>query len=47
MYSWRIYLVMSHSENFVGHTGVQEVFDISWCGENTHKVSLLMISVFV
>lgn len=30
---------MSHSENFVGHTSVQEVFDVIWCGEATHKMS--------
>jgi len=29
---------MSHSENFVGHTGVQEVFDVIWSGETTQKV---------
>ena len=29
---------MSHSENFVGHTSVQEVFDVIWSGETAHKV---------
>jgi hypothetical protein len=29
---------MSHSENFVGHTSVQEVFDVIWSGETTQKV---------
>ncbi len=33
-----IYLVMSHSEHFVGHTSVQEVFDAIWRGETTQKV---------
>ncbi len=28
---------MSHSENFVGHTTVQEVFDAIWCGETRIK----------
>lgn len=31
-------LVMSHSENFVGHTSVQEVFDNIWSGETIRKV---------
>lgn len=31
-------LVMSQSENFVGHTSVQEVFDEIWSGEKTYKV---------
>lgn len=30
--------ILSHSENFVGHTSVQEVFDVIWRGETTHKV---------
>jgi hypothetical protein len=34
-----IYLVLSHSENFVGHTSVQEVFDVTWNGETAHKVN--------
>ena len=33
-------LVMSHSEDFVGHTSVQEVFDVIWSGESAHKVML-------
>jgi hypothetical protein len=32
---------MSHSENFVGHTSIQEVFDVIWAGETTQKVLLL------
>jgi hypothetical protein len=32
---------MSHSENFVGHTTVQEVFDAAWHGETTNKVILI------
>ncbi len=32
------YLVMSHSEDFVGHTSVQEVFDVIWTGKTAHKV---------
>ncbi len=35
------YLVMSHSENFVGHTSVQEVFDLIWSGETNQKVILI------
>ncbi|CAF3882050.1 unnamed protein product [Rotaria sp. Silwood2] len=30
--------IMSHSENFVGHTSVQEVFDIIWSGKTTQKI---------
>ena len=29
---------MSRSEDFVGHTSVQEVFDVIWSGETTQKV---------
>lgn len=32
-------LVMSHSEDFVGHTSVQEVFDVIWSGETMQKVN--------
>jgi hypothetical protein len=32
---------MSHSENFIGHAGVQEVFDAIWCGEKHYKVNLI------
>jgi hypothetical protein len=31
---------MSHSENFVGHTSVQEVFDVIWSGETNEKVNI-------
>ena len=37
------YLVMSHSENFVGHTSVQEVFDVIWNGKTAHKVIYIYI----
>ncbi|CAF0931211.1 unnamed protein product [Adineta ricciae] len=30
--------IMSHSEDFVGHTAVQEVFDFIWSGETTQKI---------
>ncbi|CAF4123225.1 unnamed protein product, partial [Adineta steineri] len=30
--------IISHSENFVGHTSVQEVFDNIWSGDTTHKI---------
>ncbi|CAF1217708.1 unnamed protein product [Rotaria sordida] len=30
--------IMSHSENFVGHTSVQEIFDTIWSGKTTHKI---------
>ncbi|UJR23579.1 hypothetical protein I4U23_026567 [Adineta vaga] len=30
--------IMSHSDNFVGHTCVQEVFDLVWSGELNPKV---------
>ncbi|CAF4452928.1 unnamed protein product, partial [Adineta steineri] len=29
---------LSHSENFVAHTSVQEVFDIVWCGDVSSKI---------
>lgn len=32
---------MSNSENFVGHTCVQEVFDIVWLGKPNDKVMFL------
>ena len=32
---------MSNSENFVGHTCVQEVFDIVWLGKLNDKVKFL------
>lgn len=31
---------MSHSENFVGHISVQEVFDEFWRGKTSHKVNI-------
>ncbi|CAF3353891.1 unnamed protein product [Rotaria sp. Silwood1] len=30
--------IMSHSENFVGHTSVQEVFDVIWSGKTIQKI---------
>ncbi|CAF1575904.1 unnamed protein product, partial [Adineta steineri] len=30
--------IISHSENFVGHTSAQEVFDNIWSGDTTHKI---------
>lgn len=30
---------MSHSENFIAHTTVQEVFDVIWFGEKCLKVN--------
>ncbi|CAF0821277.1 unnamed protein product [Adineta steineri] len=30
--------ILSHSENFVAHTSVQEVFDIVWCGDVSSKI---------
>ncbi|UJR25333.1 hypothetical protein I4U23_006683 [Adineta vaga] len=30
--------IMSRSEDFVGHTSVQEVFDVIWSGETSHKI---------
>jgi hypothetical protein len=32
---------MSHSENFIGHTSVQEVFDAIWCGDTDHEVNFI------
>jgi len=32
---------MSHSENFVGHTSVQEVFDAIWNGKTSQKVNFI------
>ncbi len=40
-YGW--YLVMSNSENFVGHICVQEVFDAVWCAETSHKVNSMFM----
>ena len=40
VYTVAVYLVMSHSEDFVGHSSVQEVFDVIWSGESAHKVML-------